>query len=80
MGHFPVKDGKTGEVRPARYSDIVILLRSAAGWNEEFREVLEKEGIPVYVTSRTGYFAAEEIRQVLQLLQVLNNPCQDIPL
>ena len=80
VGHFPVKDGKTGEVRPARYSDIVILLRSAAGWNEEFREVLEKEGIPVYVTSRTGYFAAEEIRQVLQLLQVLNNPCQDIPL
>ena len=80
VGHFPVKDEKTGEVRPARYSDIVILLRSAAGWNEEFREVLEKEGIPVYVTSRTGYFAAEEIRQVLQLLQVLNNPCQDIPL
>ena len=79
VGHFPVKD-ENGKPRPARYSDIVILLRSAAGWNEEFREVLEKEGIPVYVTSRTGYFAAEEIRQVLQLLQVLGNPCQDIPL
>lgn len=79
VGHFPVKD-ENGKSRPARYSDIVILLRSAAGWNEEFREVLEKEGIPVYVTSRTGYFAAEEIRQVLQLLQVLGNPCQDIPL
>ena len=80
VGSFPVKDEESGGVRAARYGDIVILLRSASSWSEIFREILEKEGIPVYVTSRTGYFAAEEIRLVLQLLHVLDNPRQDIPL
>ena len=30
--------------------------------------------------SRTGYFAAKEIRVLLQLLRILDNPNQDIPL
>lgn len=79
-GSFPVTDSMTKEVRPARYGDIVVLLRSTAGWDEEFRAVFEKEGIPCYVNSRAGYFAAEEIREVLQFLRVLDNPRQDIPL
>jgi ATP-dependent helicase/nuclease subunit A len=79
-GSFPVTDSVTKELRPARYGDIVVLLRSTAGWDEEFRAVFEKEGIPCYVNSRAGYFAAEEIREVLQFLRVLDNPRQDIPL
>ena len=42
--------------------------------------MLEAEGIPVYITSRTGYFAAAEVQTVLNFLRVLNNPLQDIPL
>ncbi len=71
---------KTGELRPARFSDMVILLRSNSGWDEEFKRVLEDEGIPVYITSKTGYFAATEVQELLQLLRVLDNPRQDIPL
>ena len=41
---------------------------------------LEGEGIPVYITSKTGYFAATEVQELLQLLRVLDNPSQDIPL
>ena len=80
VGVLPVSDEESGARRPARFGDIVILLRSGTGWEEDLKEVLEREGIPSYMNTRTGYFAAEEIRQVLQLLRVLDNPRQDIPL
>ncbi len=75
-----VTDKETGKMRPVRYSDMVILLRTTAGWAEEFKTVLEKEGIPAYVASRTGYFQTVEIKVLLQLLHVIDNPYQDIPL
>ena len=77
---YQVTDPATGTLRPARYGDMVILLRTASGWDETFREVLEAEGIPVYISSKTGYFAAQEVQELLQLLRVLDNPTQDIPL
>ncbi len=80
VGIMPVRDEDSGLMRPARYKDIVILLRAAAGWDEELRTVFEKEGIPSYINTRKGYFSTEEIRQALQLLRVLDNPRQDIPL
>lgn len=75
-----VTDKDTGELRPVRYSDMVILLRTTSGWAEEFKNRLEKEGIPAYVASRTGYFQAVEIKVLIQLLHVIDNPLQDIPL
>ena len=77
---FQVTDKANGELRPVRYGDMVILLRSNSGWDEEFKKVLEKEGIPVYITSKTGYFAATEVQELLSVLRVLDNPFQDIPL
>ncbi len=77
---FQVTDKETGQLRPLQYRDIVILLRTNSGWAEEFKEVLQKEGIPAYVSLRTGYFEAVEIRELLQLLHVIDNPLQDIPL
>lgn len=70
----------TDTLRPAEYSDMVILLRTTSGWDETFKKVLEQEGIPVYITSKTGYFAATEVQELLQFLRVLDNPRQDIPL
>ena len=80
VGRLPVVDSETKQLRPARYSDMVILLRSPSGWDETFKKVLETCGIPVYISSRTGYFAATEVQTVLNFLRVLNNPLQDIPL
>ena len=80
VGRLPVVDSETKQLRPARYSDMVILLRSPSGWDETFKKVLETSGIPVYISSRTGYFAATEVQTVLNFLRVLNNPLQDIPL
>lgn len=80
VGHFPVTDEETGQLRPAAYGDIVILLRSNTGWDEDFGRILRAEGIPTYATSKTGYFQAMEVQTVLQVLRVLDNPRQDIPL
>lgn len=77
---FQVFDKESGGLRAVRYSDMVILLRANSGWDEEFKTVLEQEGIPAYITSKTGYFAATEVQELLQVLRVLDNPRQDIPL
>ena len=79
-GSLQVMEKSTGELGPVRYSDMVILLRTTSGWDEEFKKILEQQGIPVYITSKTGYFGALEVQELLQFLRVLDNPRQDIPL
>ena len=79
-GSLQVMEKSTGELRPVRYSDMVILLHTTSGWDEEFKKILEQQGIPVYITSKTGYFGALEVQELLQFLRVLDNPRQDIPL
>ncbi|MCM1126317.1 MAG: UvrD-helicase domain-containing protein [Lachnospiraceae bacterium] len=79
-GTLQVTDRESGKLRPVRYRDMAILLRTTSGWADEFKQILEKEGIPVYVASRTGYYQTAEIKALLQLLHVIDNPYQDIPL
>ena len=69
-----------GRFRPVRYSDMVILLRSMAGWADTFGKVLGEMGIPVRAASGTGYFSAVEVQTALNLLRILDNPRQDIPM
>lgn len=80
VGNYLISDKETGKVRSAEYRDIVILLRSLSGYDEEFKRVFEKEGIPVFVTSKTGYFSTIEIQVLLNFLRVLDNPLQDVAL
>ncbi|MBE5862432.1 MAG: helicase-exonuclease AddAB subunit AddA [Lachnospiraceae bacterium] len=75
-----VTDGKTKELRSVRYRDIVILLRTLSGWGDIFKSTLEEQGIPAYVTSKSGYFTATEVQTVLNYLRVIDNPLQDIPM
>ena len=80
VGSFQVTDKETGKLRPARFGDIVVLLRSNAGWDEEFYNVFMEQEIPACVTSKTGYFSAKEVQIVLSFLRTIDNPKQDIPL
>ncbi len=75
-----VLDKETGAQRSVRYSDIVILIRSLKGLSEIFAEVLSEEGIPVFVGTKEGYFATQEIGVLLDYLRVLDNRKQDVPL
>ena len=71
---------KIKQCKDYEYKDIVILLRTMEGWANVFEEVLTLEGIPVYAESKTGYFDTFEIRVLLNLLSVVDNIYQDIPM
>lgn len=77
---FRVLDKETGEYRPLKYKDIVILLRATKDWSEVFLDELGLEGIPVYADTGTGYFESIEIRTIMALLKVIDNPLQDVPM
>lgn len=74
------KAGEGGGYRTAQFRDMVILLRSTAGWTETLLQILLNEGIPAYAESRMGYFNTLEVETVLSMLAVIDNPMQDIPL
>ncbi|WP_432354658.1 helicase-exonuclease AddAB subunit AddA [Sporosarcina sp. A2] len=74
-----VSDAFSGEKRPIRYSDIVILMRSMT-WSGEIAEEFKRAEIPVYVELSRGYFDALEVTIMLNTLRVIDNPYQDIPL
>lgn len=77
---FMVYDKEIREYRQVKYKDIVILLRATTGWAEVFSEELSKEEIPAYADSSSGYFQTIEIRTIMSLLQIIDNPLQDIPM
>ena len=77
---FKVLDKVTGEYREVTYKDIVILLRATKNWSEVFLDELGAEGIPAYADTGSGYFESIEIRTIMSLLKVIDNPMQDIPL
>lgn len=77
---FQVFDRGQGGLRPIVFRDIVILLRATSQWAPVFLEELRAAGIPAYAELNTGYFTATEVEMVLSLLQIIDNPYQDIPL
>lgn len=74
-----VVDKATNTQRDAQYRDIVILQRSMT-WAPTIADELKKQGIPIYAELSTGYFEAIEVKIMLSLLKVIDNPQQDIPL
>ncbi|MDH7479454.1 MAG: UvrD-helicase domain-containing protein, partial [Syntrophomonadaceae bacterium] len=79
-GGFKVYDRRRREYRRLRYRDVVILLRSTRGWAPVFAEELQQAGIPVFADLGSGYFNATEVETMISLLQIIDNPRQDIPL
>lgn len=73
-------DKQVGGYRPLVYRDIVILLRSVKGKAQALQDRLRQNGIPCYAELDSGYFSETEISIMLALLQVIDNPHQDIPL
>jgi len=77
---FCVFDKTKKQYRKAKYSDIVILLRTTKNWSEVFTEELSMMGITAFADTGTGFFKTIEVQVVLSLLQIIDNPLQDIPL
>lgn len=75
-----IYDARNRCFRRVDFRDIVILMRATRGWAGEFLEVFSEEGIPVYSDAGGGYFEAVEVEVMLNLLKVIDNRRQDIPL
>ena len=78
-GGFPVSDGEGGE-RPVRASDIVILLRSPNTVLHHYARALGERSLPWEAEGGGDFFAATEVNVALSLLQIIDNPRQDVPL
>lgn len=80
LAGLPVYDEKLGKIRNLDYKDIVILMRSAAGYKDVYSEVLNSSGIPNFLDMEDGYFDTLEVGVFLNLLRIIDNRMQDIPL
>lgn len=56
----------------------MILLRSLKSWTPVFEQVFLEEGIPLYADSQTGYFDTLEIKWLMSVLKVVDNPYNDL--
>ena len=79
-----LREGRTvttpdGE-RPLRCGDIAILLRTVANTAPVFRRALLGRGISVAAARGGEYFSSLEVAAVLDLLAIIDNPHQDVPL
>ena len=70
--------GNKGKERPVKYSDICILTRK--GKSEEIVRGLDEMGVPAHYEKKNGFFDNPEIVTMISLLNVIDNPVQDIPL
>ncbi len=76
-GHL--EDGAGGK-RPVRYSDIAILTRKKGGDIVEEVEALSALGIPVTTASAVNVCEFSEVKALIDILSLLDNEEQDIPL
>ena len=67
-------------LRPCTPEDFVILMRSPRSRLKAFTAALAEQNIPCAADESSDFFAAVEIAVVWSLLQVIDNPRQDVPL
>jgi ATP-dependent helicase/nuclease subunit A len=70
-------DGKKA-FRAVEWRDLAVLLRSPANKAEAYAKEFERAGVPLMV-ERGGFYDSSEIMDLLSLLQLLDNPLQDVP-
>ncbi len=76
--HIWDNDKKT--YRPVKYGDMVILLRSTKTAAADYIQTLNDMGIPAVGTTSAGFFDTREIQLMINMLRILDNPLQDIPM
>ena len=74
-GHEIWDDGK---FRAAEWRDFAVLLRAPGNKAEIYAKQFEQAGVPLLV-ERGGFYDSSEISDLLSLLQLADNPLQDVP-
>ena len=67
-------------LRPLRPSDVMILLRSPNPVLHHYLRALNEEGIPWTADGGEDFFETTEVNVALSILQIVDNPRQDVPL
>ena len=71
-------DDEAGKFRAAEWRDMAVLLRALSGKAEIYAMEFERASVPLAV-ARGGFYESSEIADLLSLLQLLDNPLQDVP-
>ncbi len=75
------RDIRDGEgTRDIQFRDFAILLRSAANRAPVMAEIFNTEDIPTYSDADGEFYTQSDVRDVINILRVLDNPLQDVPL
>jgi ATP-dependent helicase/nuclease subunit A len=74
----PVWDEQAKGFRPVAWSDMAILLRAPSGKAESYAKEFARLHVPLLV-ARGGFYESLEISDLLSLLNMLDNPLQDLP-
>ena len=72
--------GNSGKERPIKYSDICILGRKINNKAETIVRGLAEIGVPAHFEKKMGFFDNPEIVTMISLLNVIDNPVQDVSL
>lgn len=72
-------DPKQQRTRVAEWSDMAVLLRAPATRAEIYLKEFARAGLPLEA-ARGGLYDSAEVSDLLSLLQLLDNPLQDVPL
>lgn len=77
---YMVYDKRLEKYRPVEYKDIAILMMTPRAKAPMVEEKLFELGIPSYSESSSGYFTTIEVTTIENLLKIIDNPMQDVPL
>ena len=72
-------DRKTNQLRALSYQDIVLLTPTRSA-HLTMIDIFQEYDLPIAIKDAQNYFQATEIQVMLSLLQIIDNPIQDIPL
>ena len=62
------------------YRDAVILMPVVSGEGKKLADALARRNVPVFFDGGAEFYELDEIREFILLLQLVDNPLQDIPL
>ncbi|MGO3731899.1 MAG: helicase-exonuclease AddAB subunit AddA [Vagococcus sp.] len=79
QSEFPIYDKKIKENRKIQYKDIVLLTPTKKN-NLVILDMFKELDIPLFINDTQSYFQATEVKIMVALLQLIDNPYQDIPL
>lgn len=76
---LPIWDRRRGALRPVEWSDMAVLLRAEKGRVGDYATEFRAMGVPL-LARQNGFFLVPAVSDLRNLLRILDNPLQDIPL